>query len=185
THRWTRCRPRRRLGRKHADEIDRCARVQRSVRHRRRYGSRQTARRYLAPLGAQPHRDRSVLRCRAPTRERTRARSAIDRRRRRRRVEGRHRPYVPVVRSGSSPRVHREPPSVRTGAAHPVTQPRLYTDLADWYHLLTHPSDYEEEATIFMVALNELAPQPIQTMLELGCGGGANASYMKRRYEMT
>jgi len=66
-----------------------------------------------------------------------------------------------------------------------VTQPRLYTDLADWYHLLTHPSDYEEEATIFMVALNELAPQPIQTMLELGCGGGANASYMKRRYEMT
>lgn len=66
-----------------------------------------------------------------------------------------------------------------------MTQPRIFDDLADWYHLLTHPSDYEEEATIFMVHLDELAPRPIATMLELGCGGGANASYMKRRYEMT
>jgi len=66
-----------------------------------------------------------------------------------------------------------------------VTQPRLYGELADWFHLLTHPDDYAEEAMIFMVGFDELAPRPVETMLELGCGGGNNASYMKHRYEMT
>ena len=66
-----------------------------------------------------------------------------------------------------------------------MTQPRLYTELADWYPLLSVSADYEEEAAIFMEALDELAPRPIRTMLELGCGGGANASFMKQRYDMT
>ena len=51
-----------------------------------------------------------------------------------------------------------------------MTQPRLYTELADWYPLLSVSADYEEEAAIFMEALDELAPRPIRTMLELGCG---------------
>jgi SAM-dependent methyltransferase len=66
-----------------------------------------------------------------------------------------------------------------------VTLPNLYTELADWYPLLSIPTDYEEEASIFVAALDELAPRPIRTMLELGCGGGANASFMKHRYDMT
>ena len=36
--------------------------------------------------------------------------------------------------------------------------PRIYADLADWYTLLTAPSDYEEEA-MFYAKLN-LAYQP-------------------------
>lgn len=29
----------------------------------------------------------------------------------------------------------------------PEPLPRLYTDLAPWFHLLTAPADYAEEAT--------------------------------------
>jgi SAM-dependent methyltransferase len=66
-----------------------------------------------------------------------------------------------------------------------VTLPRIYGDLADWYHLLTDPNDYAEEAMIFIANFEELAPRPITTMLELGCGGGANAMFMKHSYDMT
>ena len=31
-------------------------------------------------------------------------------------------------------------------------QPLLYSELAGWFHLLTAPEDYEEEAEIFSVA---------------------------------
>ena len=63
--------------------------------------------------------------------------------------------------------------------------PRLYGEFADWYYLLTHPDDYEEEAGIFHATFQEHARRPIRTMLELGSGGGANAMYLKAHYEMT
>ena len=66
-----------------------------------------------------------------------------------------------------------------------MTAPRLYGELADWYYLLTHPDDYEEEAGIFHRTFEEHTRIPIHTMLELGSGGGANALYLKRHYEMT
>ena len=66
-----------------------------------------------------------------------------------------------------------------------MTGPRLYGELADWYYLLTHPDDYEEEAGIFHRTFEGATRIPIHTMLELGAGGGANALYLKRHYEMT
>ena len=63
--------------------------------------------------------------------------------------------------------------------------PRLYGELADWYYTLTHPDDYEEEATIFHNVFQEHARRPVRTLLELGSGGGANALYLKQHYVMT
>ena len=64
------------------------------------------------------------------------------------------------------------------------TLPRLYSDLAGWYHLLTSPHEYVEEATIYRNLIAELAPDA-RTILELGTGGGANASHLKAHYAMT
>jgi len=63
--------------------------------------------------------------------------------------------------------------------------PRLYNELADWYHLLTSPHEYVAEASAYRDLIEEDAQQPVKTILELGCGGGANASHLKRHYEMT
>ncbi|HEX9890758.1 MAG TPA: methyltransferase domain-containing protein [Actinomycetota bacterium] len=58
--------------------------------------------------------------------------------------------------------------------------PRLYGELASWFHLLTPPSEYEEEAAIYRSLLG-----PVRTVLELGSGGGNNASHLKAHSEMT
>ena len=63
--------------------------------------------------------------------------------------------------------------------------PRLYTDLAGWFHLLTSPADYVEEASFYLGQLQGAAARPIETILELGSGGGNNASHMKRHATLT
>jgi len=60
---------------------------------------------------------------------------------------------------------------------------RLYDELAQWYPLLTHVSDYEEEAAFFTKLLAGQGPS--STLLELGCGQGANAFYMKSHFNIT
>src|SRR5438309_421492 len=55
--------------------------------------------------------------------------------------------------------------------------PLLYTDLADWFYLVTAPEDYEEEAAVYRDALRDAARIPLATLLELGSGGGNNASH--------
>jgi SAM-dependent methyltransferase len=62
---------------------------------------------------------------------------------------------------------------------------RLYNDFADWWTLVSGPEDYEEEATFFRKTLDANADAPLRTVLELGCGGGNNASYLKAHYQMT
>ena len=62
--------------------------------------------------------------------------------------------------------------------------PKLYAELAAWWPLLSAPADYEEEATFYTNTLSAASERPIRTMLELGSGGGNNASWMKRRWEM-
>jgi SAM-dependent methyltransferase len=57
--------------------------------------------------------------------------------------------------------------------------PLLYTELAGWFHLLTAPEDYEEEATEYFGRIEAALGKRPATLLELGCGGGNNASYMK------
>src|SRR5689334_22615878 len=63
-------------------------------------------------------------------------------------------------------------------------QPRLYTDLADWFHLLTAPEEYAEEAAFYFEALVQAAGGRLpRTLLELGSGGGNNAWHYKRRVD--
>jgi hypothetical protein len=63
--------------------------------------------------------------------------------------------------------------------------PKLYHDLASWWPLMSAPADYAEEAGFYSRALLEAGDQPARTLLEIGSGGGNNASHMKRHFEMT
>jgi SAM-dependent methyltransferase len=63
--------------------------------------------------------------------------------------------------------------------------PRLYGDLAGWFHLLTAPEDYREEAAFYTQLLKENSRIPVKELLEMGCGGGNNASYMKSHFTLT
>jgi SAM-dependent methyltransferase len=60
---------------------------------------------------------------------------------------------------------------------------RLYDDLASWWPLLSSPDDYGEEAEFFARHLRAACDGPVRTLLELGSGGGNNASHMKRLFE--
>ncbi len=62
---------------------------------------------------------------------------------------------------------------------------RMYGALAPWFHLITHPDDYAEEADhILRVARAGCAAAP-ETLLELGSGGGNMASHLKRHLHCT
>jgi SAM-dependent methyltransferase len=63
--------------------------------------------------------------------------------------------------------------------------PRLYSDLAGWFHLLTAPGDYAEEASVYRRVLTGESSIPVRSVLELGAGGGNNASHLKAHFEMT
>jgi trans-aconitate methyltransferase len=63
--------------------------------------------------------------------------------------------------------------------------PLLYSDLADWFHLLTAPEDYREEADFYRDIILNNSRIPVKTMLELGSGGGNNASHLKAYFQMT
>lgn len=62
---------------------------------------------------------------------------------------------------------------------------RIYGDLAPWFHLLTHPDDYAEEAAFIAEVVDEVVEGKARTLLELGSGGGNNASHLKRRLTCT
>ncbi len=62
---------------------------------------------------------------------------------------------------------------------------RIYSDLAPWFHLLTHPSDYGEEAMFITQVVETTVEGSAETLLELGSGGGNNASHLKRRFACT
>ncbi len=66
-----------------------------------------------------------------------------------------------------------------------ATQPLLYTELADWFHLLTHPDDYAEEAAEWTGFIRGALGHAPATLLELGSGGGNNALYMKAGMKLT
>lgn len=61
---------------------------------------------------------------------------------------------------------------------------RLYSDLAPWFHLLTSPEDYAEEAGFYTKLIRAVVPEAT-TLLELGSGGGNNASHMKAGFTCT
>lgn len=63
--------------------------------------------------------------------------------------------------------------------------PKLYGELASWFHLLSSPPDYAEEAEFARKLLVESGSEPPRTVLELGSGGGNNASHLKAHFQMT
>lgn len=57
--------------------------------------------------------------------------------------------------------------------------PRMYHELAGWFHLIAAPADYAEEAAYYLqVMRNVIGPVPA-SLLELGSGGGNNASHYR------
>jgi SAM-dependent methyltransferase len=63
--------------------------------------------------------------------------------------------------------------------------PLLYNELAAWWPLMSAPADYEEEAAFYQQTLLDACQRSPQTLLELGSGGGNNASHLKARFTMT
>ncbi len=76
-------------------------------------------------------------------------------------------------------------PPQRHPCPNPLLHPALYTQLADWWHLLSAPEDYDEEAALFARLLTDACHPPPRTLLELGSGGGSNASFLKQRLSLT
>lgn len=60
--------------------------------------------------------------------------------------------------------------------------PRMYDQLAEWWPLLSPPSEYEDEAADLLGRLPATRPA---TLLELGAGGGSLAFHLKRHFRMT
>jgi SAM-dependent methyltransferase len=63
--------------------------------------------------------------------------------------------------------------------------PKLYHELADWWPLLSQPGDYAEEAGTYREVLRSASTGPMRTVLELGSGGGNNASHLKQYFDLT
>ena len=63
--------------------------------------------------------------------------------------------------------------------------PKLYTELASWFHLLTRPDEYAEEADFARKLILENCPGRAETVLELGSGGGNNALHLKKNFQLT
>ena len=63
--------------------------------------------------------------------------------------------------------------------------PKLYGELASWFHLLSSPPDYAEEAEFARGLIQEASATPPGNVLELGSGGGNNASHLKAYFKMT
>jgi SAM-dependent methyltransferase len=62
--------------------------------------------------------------------------------------------------------------------------PKLYAELAAWWPLMSAPSEYAEEAALYQRVLLKACQGPARTLLELGSGGGNNASYLKRQFSV-
>jgi len=62
---------------------------------------------------------------------------------------------------------------------------KLYEELADWWPLVSPPSGYAEEAAEYLRLLRSAATGPLREVLELGSGGGNNASHLKRELSLT
>lgn len=61
----------------------------------------------------------------------------------------------------------------------------MYGDLAPWFHLLTPPEDYADEAAFTLELLRDHVVGPLETLLELGAGGGNMASHLKGAMRLT
>ena len=61
---------------------------------------------------------------------------------------------------------------------------RFYTDLAEWWPIISAPEEYAEEAAEALRHLHS-AQREVREVLELGSGGGNNAVHMKGELDLT
>lgn len=62
---------------------------------------------------------------------------------------------------------------------------RIYSELAEWFALLTRPDEYEEEAAFLVGALESVGAPTGGSLLELGSGAGNSAVHLKRHFACT
>ncbi len=62
---------------------------------------------------------------------------------------------------------------------------RLYSELAAWFPLVTPPADYRREAAWYRRVFRAHAQGTSRSVLELGSGGGHNASHLRRHFKLT
>ncbi len=72
-----------------------------------------------------------------------------------------------------------QPPNIQQGC------PKLYHELAAWWPLLSTPADYADEAAFARQTLIAACEKPPRILLELGSGGGNNASHLKAHFHTT
>ena len=60
--------------------------------------------------------------------------------------------------------------------------PKLYVELADWWQLISPTEDYADEAAFFAGLFRA---EDAETVLELGCGGGNVAWFLKGDFALT
>jgi len=65
------------------------------------------------------------------------------------------------------------------------SSPRLYGDLSSWWPVLSAPEDYAEEAAFYRKTIVAACSSTPRTLLELGSGGGNNASHLKADFIVT
>jgi SAM-dependent methyltransferase len=63
--------------------------------------------------------------------------------------------------------------------------PMLYDEMASWWPLLSAPEDYAEEAGFYRRLLGDACDGELWSLLELGSGGGNNASHLKKYFRLT
>ncbi len=63
--------------------------------------------------------------------------------------------------------------------------PKLYRHLANWFPVLSAPEEYAEEAEFYRRTILASTHDRPHTLLELGSGGGNNASHLKKHFQMT
>ena len=59
---------------------------------------------------------------------------------------------------------------------------KMYNELATWWPLLSPLEDYADEAAFFWQILAGVGLPASPSLLELGCGGGSNAFYLKKNF---
>ena len=104
--------------------------------------------------------------------------------------DGRVRRAVRSSRRTRSPTTRRASPHIsrsdsRRGAGSLLQQKvmKLYNELASWWPLMSPAAEYAEEAAFYRTTLAQRGATPDRDLLELGSGGGNNASHMKQHFK--
>jgi SAM-dependent methyltransferase len=67
----------------------------------------------------------------------------------------------------------------------PAGQWRLYDDLAWLWPVISPPEEHVRENEEFARMLRECSPEPVRTLLHLGCGGGHDDFTLKKHFKIT